>query len=121
MAEHYLKGAKWSLKNSSFEYGGVLDEKGGANLKDIVYGTYTFTLSKDGYITKEETIEVRDAPINIEADLEPVLDTKKKTSKKETEKPKKTTTTKKRKTTTKKRKTTTKKEETAETKEESKK
>lgn len=72
MVKHYLYGAEWSLKNDSFEYGGVLDEEGRANLRDIAFGTYTFTLSKDGYQTKTSTVEVSNEPINIEVSLQPV-------------------------------------------------
>lgn len=81
MVKHYLCGAKWSLKNDSFEYGGILDENGKAELKNIAFGEYTFTLSKEGYETNESLVTVDNQPINIGVDLEPVQDKEKKSKK----------------------------------------
>lgn len=72
MAEHYLKGAEWSLVNDSFEYGGVLDENGSADLDSIALGEYTFTLSKEGYETRTQEVVVGNGPIDIQVYLEKI-------------------------------------------------
>lgn len=72
MTEHYLSGAKWTLKNDSFEYKGTLDENGRTDLNNIALGTYKFTLSKDGYETKKSMIVIGSDPIDIKAELEPL-------------------------------------------------
>jgi len=74
MSKHYLCGAKWSLKNDSFEYGGVLDENGKAELENIAFGEYTFSLSKEGYESNESKVTVDGQPINIGAKLVPLPD-----------------------------------------------
>ena len=70
MDEHYLNGAKWSLKNKNYEYEGTLDKNGKADLRNIALGDYIFTLSKKGYITKEEVVSIglnnNDIKVNLE-------------------------------------------------------
>ena len=77
MSKHYLSGAKWTLKNESFEYNGTLDENGRTDLNKIALGTYEFTLSKKGYQTKKETVVIGTDPINIKAELQPLPKEKK--------------------------------------------
>lgn len=107
MTEHYLKGAKWRLKNDTFDYDGELDENGCADLKNIAVGQYTFTLSKAGYLKRTEQLTVDGSPLNIIAELEPIpkeettKKTTKKTAKKTTKKSTKKSSTSKEETTTK--------------------
>lgn len=72
MTDHYLKGAKWVLENDNFNYEGILNSNGKADLRNIALGDYKFTLSKNGYETKTIDVTVSPEPINIEIDLQPI-------------------------------------------------
>lgn len=91
MSKHYLDGAEWSLKNDSHTYGGTLDENGQADLKNISVGEYIFSLSKEGYVTKEQEVKIDLKPFNIDVSLEKEPE-KPKPAKKATKKPTKKTT-----------------------------
>lgn len=69
MVEHYLKGAKWVLENSTFKYEGVLDANGQANLKNVALGEYDFTVSKTGYKTSTKKVNIG-STFNLDVKLE---------------------------------------------------
>lgn len=129
MSKNYLSGAKWVLKNSSFQYEGVLDDNGHTNLSRIARGEYEFVLSKKGYETKRQKVVVNEKPINLEVSLKKIekkpttppkqkkqkTKTEKTTDKKEEKKPDEKPVTKQKKT----KKTTKKTKKTANKKEES--
>lgn len=65
-----IAGAKVTVKDSTVTT--TTDNTGNFTLDNLNYGTYTLTVSKDGYIAATKTVEVNTASVNVDFNLETV-------------------------------------------------